>query len=279
MATVVGGVGYGLYELGKRYVYPLIAPPTPERLEQDKKDIEEQFDRAFALFEQLAKDTTALKAAEQDRTQRLDVALAELDTVLGEIKSANMRREDESRRIRSDVQGLQDLIPKALASQKEVTDGRIRELAAELSSLKTLATQRVAGPSPPGPGSFAQAAPSSAPTPTPGPAAPTSAPGPPMSSNPSPAPSPLNNENLRQMRNSIAHPGMSYSAPRSTTAASENGADDTPVPIGFGGLTRSSTFANSMPGAPKASIPSWQLAMHKSTPAASANGADSQSSS
>ena len=37
----------------QRYVYPLVAPPTPEKLEQDKKSIEEQFDRAFSLVEQL----------------------------------------------------------------------------------------------------------------------------------------------------------------------------------------------------------------------------------
>jgi peroxin-14 len=46
----------------------LVAPPTPERLEQDKKTIDEQFEKAFSLVDQLAKDTEALKAAEQQRT-------------------------------------------------------------------------------------------------------------------------------------------------------------------------------------------------------------------
>ncbi|KHN99045.1 Peroxisome membrane anchor protein Pex14p [Metarhizium album ARSEF 1941] len=144
MATVVSGVGYGLYSLSKRYVYPLIAPPTPERLEQDKKSIEEQFDKAFALVEQLAKDTEALKAAEQQRTERLDGAISELETVMSDLKSANRRREDDAQHIREEVQALKDAIPKAMENQKIVTDNRLSEINTELTSLKTLVSQRMA---------------------------------------------------------------------------------------------------------------------------------------
>lgn len=127
----------------KRYIYPLVAPPTPERLEQDKKSIDEQFEKAFALVEQLGKDTEALKAAEQERTERLDTALSELETVMGDLKSANRRREDEAQRIRDDVQTLKDSIPKAMDTQKDSTDNRLREVNAELKSLKMLITQRM----------------------------------------------------------------------------------------------------------------------------------------
>ncbi|KAF5020491.1 hypothetical protein F66182_7482 [Fusarium sp. NRRL 66182] len=143
MATVVGGVSYGLYSLGKRYVYPLVAPPTPEKLEQDKKSIEEQFDRAFTLVEQLAKDTESLKNAEKERTEKLDTAIADLDTVMTDLKAANRRREDDANRIRDEVQSLKDAIPKALENQKSLTDGRLREINTELTSLKTLVSQRM----------------------------------------------------------------------------------------------------------------------------------------
>jgi len=151
VATVVGGVSYGLYSLGKRYVYPLVAPPTPERLEQDKKSIEEQFDRAFTLVEQLSKDTEALKEAEQQRTERLDTTLSDLEAVMAELKSANRRREDDAQRIRDEVQALKDAIPKAMNNQKELADTRLREINTELTSLKTLVSQRMSsGSSSPG---------------------------------------------------------------------------------------------------------------------------------
>ncbi|KAF4507434.1 hypothetical protein G6O67_006068 [Ophiocordyceps sinensis] len=143
MATVVSGVGYGLYSLGKRYVYPLVAPPTPERLEQDKKSIEEQFDKAFALVEQLSKDTEVLKTAELQRSERLDTALADLEMTMVDLKAANRRREDDAQRIRDEVQALKDAIPKAMDSQKDVTDNRLLEINSELTSLRTLVKQRM----------------------------------------------------------------------------------------------------------------------------------------
>ncbi|KAK1842895.1 peroxisomal membrane anchor protein [Colletotrichum chrysophilum] len=150
MATVVGGVGYGAYALAKRYVYPMIAPPTPEKLEQDKKSIEEQFDKAFGLVEQLAKDTEALKEAEKERTEKLDTALTELESVVKELRSANARRESEAQRIKDDVQVLKASIPKAMETQKDTTDNRLKEVNSELTSLKTLITQRMsAAASPP----------------------------------------------------------------------------------------------------------------------------------
>lgn len=191
MATVVGGVGYGLYTLGKawkylfaresgiiadklqRYVYPLIAPPTPERLEADKKSIDEQFEKAFALVEQLSKDTEALKNAEQQRTEKLDNALAELETVINDLKSSNRRREDEAQRVRSDVSNLKDSIPKALDAQKSLTDSRLQEVNAELKSLKTIISQRMSSGQPSAVNSYASrnassSTPTSASAPAPG---------------------------------------------------------------------------------------------------------------
>ncbi|OHF00307.1 hypothetical protein CORC01_04496 [Colletotrichum orchidophilum] len=143
MATVVGGFSYGAYTLAKRYVYPLIAPPTPEKLEQDKKSIEEQFDKAFGLVEQLAKDTEELKATEQKRTEKLDTALEDIEKIMAELRNANQRRELETQRVKDDVQILKDSIPKAMNTQKDLTDSRLKEVNSELTSLKTLITQRM----------------------------------------------------------------------------------------------------------------------------------------
>ena len=133
----------------QRYVYPLVAPPTPERLEQDKQSIEEQFDKAFSLVEQLAKDTEALKDAEKQRTEKLDSAMADLESVMADLKSANRRREDDAQRIRDEVTALKEAIPKAMDNQKTLTDNRLSEINTELTSLKTLVSQRMA-PAPSG---------------------------------------------------------------------------------------------------------------------------------
>lgn len=132
----------------QRYVYPLVAPPTPERLESDKKSIDEQFEKAFVLVEQLSKDTEELKAAEEQRNEKLNNALYELETVISDLKSSNRRREDEAQRIRDDVHGLKDSVPKALDAQKSLTDTRLQEINSELKSLKTIISQRMTNQQP-----------------------------------------------------------------------------------------------------------------------------------
>jgi peroxin-14 len=121
----------------------MIAPPTAPQLEQDKKAIDDSFEKAFSLLDQLAKDTENLKTSEQARTERLDTALTEVENVISELKISSRRREEESRRISDEVRGLKDLIPKAMEGQKENTDSRLKELNTELKSLKTLMGQRI----------------------------------------------------------------------------------------------------------------------------------------
>jgi len=148
MATVTGGVGYGLYYLTRRYVYPLIAPPTPPQLEQDKASIDEKFAAAFDLLDTLKMDTAALKEAEEERKARVDAALEEVESVVHDLKNAGKRREDESKRVGDEVRGLRDLIPKALEGQKESQKKALEDLQTELKSLKQLVMNRTAAARP-----------------------------------------------------------------------------------------------------------------------------------
>jgi len=143
MATVMGGVSYGLYVVAKRYIAPIVSPPTPPKLQQDKEAIDAEFTRAFTLLDQLSADTASLKVAEESRTEKLDAALREVENVVSELKNASRRREDEGRRISEEVRNLKEQIPKALEGAKEGSDKRLKELGAELRSLKTLMGNRL----------------------------------------------------------------------------------------------------------------------------------------
>jgi peroxin-14 len=151
MATVVGGLGFGAYTVAKRYIYPLIAPPTPPQLEQDKASVDASFEKAFALLDQLATDTQDLKTSEQARTEKLDTALAEVESVVGQLKDATRRRDDEARRLNDEIRALKDMIPAAMESQKKSADQRLTDLATEMKSLKTLINNRMTPPTPKSP--------------------------------------------------------------------------------------------------------------------------------
>ncbi|KAK9773905.1 hypothetical protein AB5N19_05690 [Seiridium cardinale] len=252
MATVVGGVSYGLYTVTKRYIYPLVAPPTPEKLEQDKAAVDEQFEKAFSTLEQLSKDTEALKASEEQRTEKLDKLITDLETFIHDTKSAARRQEDETDRIRDEMKTLKDIIPKNLSANKDFTDGRLREITNEVKSLKALIGQRMSGGSstpaaPSGTGSYLRpstgnAAPSSSAAVTPGTPA-TEAPG------------------------------------KGNETNGETPAQGTKQDYisSLGG--RSSPFGSGMPTG-KASIPAWQMAMaNKNTAGESTNGSQQEAGS
>ena len=123
----------------------MIAPPTPPQLEQDKENIDEQFSRAFTLIDQLSTDTSALKAAEEARTERLDAALKDVENLVSDLKTSSRRRDDETRRISDEVKSLKDAIPKALEGAREGNENRLKELGGELKSLKVLLGNRLGG--------------------------------------------------------------------------------------------------------------------------------------
>ncbi|KEF52285.1 uncharacterized protein A1O9_11525 [Exophiala aquamarina CBS 119918] len=143
MATVVGGASYGLYVLAQRYIRPLIAPPTPPQLEQDKAAIDEQFNKAFALIDTLASDTASLKEAEEARTQRLDNAIGDIESIVSDLKAANMRREDDARRMESEIKTMKDSLPRSIDSVKDASERQLKELSTELTSLKLLMGNRM----------------------------------------------------------------------------------------------------------------------------------------
>jgi peroxin-14 len=146
MATVMGGVGFGLYVTAKRYIIPLIKPPTPEQLTQDKESIDESFTRAFTALESLENDTKLLKEAETARTARLDAALAEVEAVVAAMKENDRKREDDSRRNTDGIRAMKDSVPRALESHKSSTEAKIKDLASELKSLRTLMGSRLGAP-------------------------------------------------------------------------------------------------------------------------------------
>ena len=88
-------------------------------------------------------DTAKLQASETERTEKLDTTLKDVDSVVEDLKAANSRREAESRIIADQVQGLKDLVPKALEGWKAGQDKKLEDLSLEVQSLKKLLENRV----------------------------------------------------------------------------------------------------------------------------------------
>ncbi|KAK5626208.1 hypothetical protein RRF57_001923 [Xylaria bambusicola] len=262
MATVVGGVGYGLYFISKRYLYPLVAPPTPEKLDQDKSTVDEQFEKAFATLEQLTKDTEALKESEAARTQKLDKVLEDLETFVQESKSASRRQGDETDRLRDDIKNIKSTIPNSLSAHKELTDNRLKEISNEVKSLKSLISQRM------------NSGPTAASSPFPGPSTtynggansylrPTNATAPSVS----PATTPSAEGNEKESSNNAS----SIQDVDNTNASSATPSKQDYISSLNG---RSNPFGTGAPTT-KASIPAWQMAANNTKTSTTSGGSSS----
>jgi peroxin-14 len=260
MATVVGGASYGLYVLAQRYVKPLIAPPTPPQLEQDKAAIDEQFNKAFALLDTLSADTTALKEAEEARTQRLDTAITDIETIVAELKAANMRREDDARRMESEIKNMKDSLPRSIDSVREASERQLKELSTELGSLKVLMGNRLGGSSAFGPAG--QGLPRTQPGTFPGSSS---------SASNSAAQTPSTETAPSNVATSVPRPTPSYTSSSSAVPTSASVSANRP--------------GASTPGFPssanKAAIPAWQMAaankakdLSSPSPAAASHGSN-----
>jgi peroxin-14 len=269
MATVVGGASYGLWVVTQRYIKPLIAPPTPPQLEQDKAAIDEQFARAFALLDTLSSDTTALKEAEEARTLRLDTTLTDVEAVVAELKASNQRREDESRRMEAEIRSIKESLPKAIDNVREGSEKRLKELSRELSSLKLLMGNRFG----------------TNPVPTPstghGMAARQPADGEPRSGTASPIPEvgPGNDANLTGVNKSGTVPALGIASSSGYNPSSAAAIQQTMSQISDQREVRSRLYGASGAAQGKATIPAWQMALAADKNKASNTGLPSPSQS
>lgn len=274
LATTMTGASYTLYVLANRYIKPLIAPPTPPQLQQDKESIDEQFTRAFALLDTLTEDTATLKAAEEARTKRLDTAISDIETVLSDLKAAKQRQEDDARRMEAEMKNIRDSLPRSIDNVKDGSERQLKDLSSELASLKSLMLNRM--PSASTPSYQSPSLPNRIPASTYHPAnRPNSNTNVPTQSQPQPQPQTQPTE--ASIPN--ATPGIS-SNPTGVNGPSTMPAFATPA-TGSTGSASAASVASSKPGtmnlgygsAGKVSIPAWQLAaQNKKDEAASASG-------
>lgn len=244
---MIGSASYGIYWTAKRYILPLIAPPTPPQLEQDKAGVDASFDKAFALLDQLATDTADLKSAEAARKERLDSALGEVESVMQRMKTANDEREIEAKRIAREVQELRDLVPKALEKEKGVTEGRLQDLVGEVKSLKVLVGNRMGG---------GAAANSSSGRATP-------------SFSSAPASAPVREEEKPDETNG-ASSTPAYTAPVYPPSSTSTTSQAREIPGSGSSTPYSRLLDRGGKGAGGAAIPSWQLAAKKKSEEAKA---------
>ncbi|CCK71854.1 Pex14p KNAG_0I00630 [Huiozyma naganishii CBS 8797] len=136
MATVTAGLFYGVYEMTRRYVIPSILPESKSKLEQDKDEIKEQFDKVQKLLDGIEQEQSEFKEQERRKLDELDDTIGLLQTSLEDSTRAREKMDDDFRLLKSEMTGLQSEIDKFVSNNGSVKE--LKKINEELLSLKNL---------------------------------------------------------------------------------------------------------------------------------------------
>ena len=96
----------------QRYVVPLIKPPTPPELENDKALITAKFDEAQQTLDLLKSQTAELKESQDQQRKKIEEALESVEKAVEDLQESGKRREADIRSFKADIDTIRELIPK-----------------------------------------------------------------------------------------------------------------------------------------------------------------------
>ena len=136
MATVTAGLVYGIVEVTKRYVIPNILPESKSKLEQDKDEIKNQFDKIDQVLNAIEKEHNEFKEQEQKKLDELDATIEQLETSLDDSRRAREKMDDDFRLLKLEMATLQSSLEKFITTNNGAKE--LDTINQELISLKNL---------------------------------------------------------------------------------------------------------------------------------------------
>ncbi|CAG8459802.1 1985_t:CDS:2 [Scutellospora calospora] len=141
-AVFIGGIGYAIVAIAKKYIVPLLRVPTADELNRDKQLLTDQFTTASDTLDTVKLDIQLVKKGIEEQSLKVRESLEKLDNMLKNIQDNEIKKEAELRNIKGDIDTIRDLIPKLLEKTKESQTQSLIELQQELKSLKSLLANR-----------------------------------------------------------------------------------------------------------------------------------------
>lgn len=140
MATATAGLCYGVYEVTKRYVIPNLLPESQSKLDQDKKEVQEQFDKVDKLLETIEREQSDFRTKEEQKLLELDKTVVDLHNCLEQTTHTREKIEDEFKMMKLEMANLQNKIDNFILSKKN--DQQLDKISTEFESLKHLIKNR-----------------------------------------------------------------------------------------------------------------------------------------
>ena len=96
----------------QKYLVPHLKPPTTSSFQQTSTSLEEQYDKAQSLLDELKTSTKTLQDSLESDREKINSVVEEVEGAVRSVKDNEERWRDEMREVRSEVESVRDLVPK-----------------------------------------------------------------------------------------------------------------------------------------------------------------------
>lgn len=141
MGTTTAGFVYGAYQIVSRYVLPKVIPPAQSKLDEDKEAMEREFQRVEAILEKLESDQTEFINRQDEKSQKIDEALIEIDAIVKSTNEKNLRNEETLKYLKLEIDSIKTTLLKNLESQKNTISNEFQQLEQKTDSIKESLSQ------------------------------------------------------------------------------------------------------------------------------------------
>lgn len=142
MATATAGVSYAMYHVISRYLIPAVIPPSQREIDNDKRAVDNEFQKIDALLQQLLKEQADTKSATESKIKEVDVAVVRVTEFLNKYAQDKIRVEDDLRLLKLEIERVSSLIERNMANQLSKIKEELSEISDEMKSLKQMLKAR-----------------------------------------------------------------------------------------------------------------------------------------
>lgn len=142
MATATAGVSYAMYHVISRYLVPAIIPPSQREIDNDKKAVDDEFQKIDTLLQQLLKEQADTKTATDSKLKEVDVAVVRVTEFLNKYTQDKTRVEDDLRLLKLEIERVSSLIERNMTNQLSKIKQELGEISDEMKSLKQMLKTR-----------------------------------------------------------------------------------------------------------------------------------------
>ncbi|KAI9310796.1 peroxisomal membrane anchor protein conserved region-domain-containing protein [Dichotomocladium elegans] len=147
-AVITGGATYGLWTLAKRLFSPWFTVPSQDQLEQEKKDLDAQFQAVEESLKEIKVQTEKALTTVSSQSDKVNASLVDIEGVLQDLQQGDDARQAEFGKVRDEVDRLKEMVPQLIDRNKQEQNEVLESLQSELKSLKNLFLSRRASTPP-----------------------------------------------------------------------------------------------------------------------------------